>query len=327
MSKFQPKYNIELIEKFVIENSECKLLSKEYIGYSEKMKFECECGNPFITTFAKFKDRNKRQCNKCGRKRTSDYFRIPYSEIVEKIKNETNLILLTKESEYVDTNQSLKLICNCGEPFTTSYKYIFGNNQKQCQDCGKRKSDNAKRYSYQEVKEIVEKDGCRLISKEYTNTKSQLDLICKCGKPFHTRLEIIKTYNKHQCNDCGYGGKIPSLLEEKIEWLLLTNNVTYKTQYSFEDCRYKGILKFDFAIFDKNLTLKFLIEADGIQHFKPFEFYGGEENFKIIKKRDKIKDEYCNTNQIKLIRIPYYYKDEEIKLILFKELQDMQILC
>ncbi|AJE10595.1 hypothetical protein EXN65_18305 [Clostridium botulinum] len=72
------KLNIEEVRNFVKNNSECELLSTEYINNSTKMKFKCICGDEFETSFAKFKDRNKRQCSKCGRlnqikKRKHDY--------------------------------------------------------------------------------------------------------------------------------------------------------------------------------------------------------------------------------------------------------------
>jgi len=62
-----------------------------------------------------------------------------------------------------------------------------------------------------------------------------------------------------------------------------------------------------------------LIEYDGIQHFKPIKYFGGEEKFKFQQKTDFIKNEYCKNNNIKLLRIPYWEFDN-IKLILAKEL-------
>lgn len=60
------KYTIELIDKFVKENSSSVLLSKEYKNVKEKLKFKCECGRVFETPFDNFKNSNKRQCNHCS---------------------------------------------------------------------------------------------------------------------------------------------------------------------------------------------------------------------------------------------------------------------
>lgn len=51
------------------------------------------------------------------------------------------------------------------------------------------------------------------------------------------------------------------------------------------------------------------IEFDGIQHFEPVEYFGGEKTFLRTIECDKIKNEYCSKNNIRLIRIKY---DEDI---------------
>lgn len=57
-----------------------------------------------------------------------------------------------------------------------------------------------------------------------------------------------------------------------------------------------------------------LIEFDGKQHFEPSDLFGGEAGFKIRKINDNIKDTFCATENIKLLRIPYFdmNKIEEI---------------
>ena len=61
-------------------------------------------------------------------------------------------------------------------------------------------------------------------------------------------------------------------------------------------------MRLDFYIEDINLA----IEYDGQQHYKPIEKFGGQEEFEKTIYRDKLKDKYCNDNNIQLIRIPYY---------------------
>ena len=57
-----------------------------------------------------------------------------------------------------------------------------------------------------------------------------------------------------------------------------------------------------------------LIEYDGEGHYKPIRRghmteEEAEENLKQIQFRDNIKNEYCKQNNIPLIRIPYWEKD------------------
>lgn len=71
------------------------------------------------------------------------------------------------------------------------------------------------------------------------------------------------------------------------------------------------MLTFDFYLPEHNIC----IEYDGEQHFKPIKIFGGNLYFKQIKYHDKIKTQYCKTNNIELIRIPYT-KFKNIKQIL-----------
>ena len=51
------------------------------------------------------------------------------------------------------------------------------------------------------------------------------------------------------------------------------------------------------------------IEYDGEQHFKPTEFFGGEEGLRRTIERDEIKNRYCKDNNIILYRISYKDRD------------------
>lgn len=95
--------------------------------------------------------------------------------------------------------------------------------------------------------------------------------------------------------------------------LLDSWEIEYETQKTFDNCRNKRKLLFDFYIKDANL----LIEYDGEQHYFPVR--GGMKQFNITNKNDYIKDLYCLNNNINLLRIPYYKKDD-IPYILFDNL-------
>lgn len=107
--------------------------------------------------------------------------------------------------------------------------------------------------------------------------------------------------------------------EEIIGKLLKNKGVTFAKEYSFNNLKSDlgGILRFDFAIFDKNNNLKQLIEYDGEQHFKATEIWGGEEGLLHRKDNDKKKDLYCKIHNIKLVRIPYW----KLKNLTFEDLE------
>ena len=103
-------------------------------------------------------------------------------------------------------------------------------------------------------------------------------------------------------------GCINSHGEEIIAQLLTKNNITFSKQYIFNELKGTrgGVLRFDFAIFKNNKLIE-LIEFDGRQHiYGPDGAWTKSYSLDVIQENDKRKNEYCNENNIKLVRVPYY---------------------
>lgn len=89
--------------------------------------------------------------------------------------------------------------------------------------------------------------------------------------------------------------------ENLIQKYLIDNDIDFKRNYSFKDCVYRSKLFFDFYLPKYNTCLEF----DGEQHFNRFRWENDNEKLKIRIKRDEIKNQYCQDNNIDLIRIKY----------------------
>lgn len=141
--------------------------------------------------------------------------------------------------------------------------------------------------------------------------------------------------NQFQCNQCGYiwEQKLYSLShcprcestwssgEQMVAQILEDNNIQYVPQYRFDDCKYKGQLSFDFYLPEYNIC----IEYHGKQHYVPIEYFGGQKNFETQIRRDNIKKEYCNKNNILLIDIPYTYNSiDTISQYLLTQINNQQ---
>lgn len=96
--------------------------------------------------------------------------------------------------------------------------------------------------------------------------------------------------------------------EIKIEEILNNTDLYYEEEYSFPNLISSSgrPLRFDFAIFDDNKELDFLIEFQGIQHYEAKSKFGGVSGLKRQQYNDMKKREYCLKNNIKLIIIPYW---------------------
>ena len=104
--------------------------------------------------------------------------------------------------------------------------------------------------------------------------------------------------------------------EKKIKEYLDNNNIEYIQQYRFEDCRNKKPLPFDFYLPEYNMC----IEYDGEQHFSENRAFGGADRFWITVIHDATKNQYCEDNNINILRIPFW-ELKNIEEILKKEIK------
>ena len=96
--------------------------------------------------------------------------------------------------------------------------------------------------------------------------------------------------------------------EIKIEEILQYAGLDFVEEYSFPDLISSSgrPLRFDFAIFDDDGELDFLIEYQGIQHYEPKSKFGGAAGLRKQQFNDNKKRLYCKEHGITLIAIPYW---------------------
>lgn len=172
-----------------------------------------------------------------------------------------------------------------------------------CQECLK------KEVSKRMWKDLTGQTINQLLVLERIGNSSQGNVIykCKClncGKTLNVNSLALNSKKPQIACGCTRASKG----EIKIEQLLQEMNIEYKTQFSFPDCCYIKPLRFDFAVF-KNNELKALIEYQGQQHYECLNNPAWEDNqekFTARLIRDKIKQTFCEKNNIPLILIPYY---------------------
>lgn len=95
--------------------------------------------------------------------------------------------------------------------------------------------------------------------------------------------------------------------EIKIEEVLTQAGLVFEQEYSFPDLLSLSghPLRFDFAVFDDEHQLEFLIEYQGIQHYEPKSKFGGYTGLRKQQYNDMRKREYCKAHNIILLAIPY----------------------
>lgn len=127
---------------------------------------------------------------------------------------------------------------------------------------------------------------------EYTGKNKPIRIVCR----YHGEFEQLAKLHLS-----GYGCKKckMSKLEIWIKKILDDRQINWEYNKKFDSLKWKKGLSFDFWLPDYRIA----IECDGIQHREPVEFFGGKARLDEQIQKDNIKTEWCQQNQVFLIRI------------------------
>lgn len=118
---------------------------------------------------------------------------------------------------------------------------------------------------------------------------------------FCTRIDYYRELSN--CDAKNDMLKTESRLEYKVRKFLEEQNIPYKTQFRFMDCRgEKYPLPFDFCLYYTEDN-RLLIEVDGEQHFRKSTIWAN--SFEPTQKNDRRKNYYCQQHNIPLLRLTY----------------------
>ena len=95
--------------------------------------------------------------------------------------------------------------------------------------------------------------------------------------------------------------------EIKIEEILDMAGLNYQEEYIFPGLNSSNgrPLRFDFAVFDDDGNIDFLIEYQGKQHYEASSKYGGKKGLFQQQHNDNKKRRFCALKEIPLVEIPY----------------------
>lgn len=206
---------------------------------------------------------------------------------------------------YKNTETKMTCHCNlCGFEWDISPHEFY--NIKGCPQCQTNHVYTKDEFNFKLNRKYG--DEYRLVEK-YTPKKIKLKFYHKkCDDYFDARPADL-LHGGTGCPHCNQ-----SKGEMKIRKYLRDRSILFIEQKRFIDCKYKRHLPFDFYI----PSLRLAIEYDGAQHTQPNHFKRDINTFKEGQLRDHIKDWYCRSHHIMLIRIPYTAKTlDQIKSYLY----------
>lgn len=270
-----------------------------------KWHCKCNCGNEFDVIADNLKRRPYMTCQECANKNRSEHNRI---DVVGKKFGRLTVVDILWEYD----RAKVVCKCDCGNDYIGVKADVVSNHTRSC---GCLQSENTSVANTKDWTGHVSDYGIEFLVRDKMNKNGQWLWKCRCGICGNTFIALPAKVNNGHITSCGC--RIQSSGEDYIRNLLTEYNIDFIPQYTFDDCKLKYTLRFDFAIID-NEKLLGLIEYDGKQHFEPIEFFGGVEGFNETKKRDEVKNIYCEIHNIPLIRLPYTLSTDEIKTQIYE---------
>ena len=261
-----------------VENEGYKLIGK-YKNVMTKIELECDKHHRYFVVPHSFKGGSR--CPVCSGN-NSETSKLDFIKQVEK---EGYKML----GEYVNNSSKVELECD------KHHKYFVSPNSFKsgcrCPICAGNNSETAKLDFIKQV----ENEGYKVIG-EYVNNRTKIELECDKHHRYFVAPSSFKSGSR--CPHCGTISHGEVLTKKILD--------EYNCKYEFQK-RFDGLvglngrqLSYDFFV-DNYL----LIEIQGEQHYKPIDWYGGEEKFKQQQEHDRRKRDYAKENGYELLEIPY----------------------
>lgn len=202
--------------------------------------------------------------------------------------------------------------CECGTIKPVWVINLINNRSKDC-GCGRKAMLRETRTKNLVGKKFGKLTVVELLEESNDFNRRLYRCKCDCGNEVVIPSSSLTTGHTNSC------GCLVSYWNMYIEKFFNKNNIENQPEYPviIDGARYR----FDFYLPQYNL----FIEYDGQQHYEPMRFYreNEEKNEEVLRKtqeRDKIKNKYCEDNNINLLRIPYW-ESKNIETIINNRLQ------
>lgn len=255
----------------------------------------CDCGNITIVSSGHLKTGHTRSCGKCGKfDLKSDFTGQRFSR----------LVVLERCDEwytYPNGDKDYKWLCQCDCGNITIVRGNTLRNKYFTQSCGCWRKEETIRDE-----DMIGHDfgSCRVESRAdriYVTETASVDAwncVCVCGNHFVARGPQLRIGKVTSC-----GCISTSKWEAWTARYLDEHNISYDVQKTYDDLRGVGnhLLLYDFCV---NIDSRdVLIECQGIQHYQPVDYFGGQETYERQIEHDNRKREYANKHNIPLIEI------------------------
>lgn len=246
---------------------------------------QCECGTILSVQTEHLKSGHTTSCGCKAKERMNDITGQKFGKLT---------VLRPLEERASNRQIVWECQCECGTIVTARGDYLRSGRAVTCGSATCRGTEKDMVGLKFGKLTVISKSDYKNNSSNHTYWNCQ----CECGNKCVVSGVNLRMGNTVSC------GCIVSKGEQLIGNILTKLNILYKTQKTFDTCRFidtNALAKFDFYV-----NNSYLIEFDGRQHYEYTDSgWNTEENYVKTQEHDNFKNQWCEENSIPLIRIPY----------------------
>lgn len=260
-------------------------------------KCQCKCGNIVEVSAESLKRNMPHDCGCVKLQLQKEKERTKENKINYLVgKRFGKLVVEARTEERINGSVVWKCKCDCGGYKNVPTHLLTSNHTQSC-GCLVREV---------QWNDLTNQRFGKLIALYPCNYKRSSSIIwhckCDCGNECN-----VESYNLRKGITQSCGCITSSIGETNIQTILQENNIEYRKEYTVKEI---GNLRFDFALLENKKVVR-LIEFDGIQHFtsRSGVWNDTENELQKRQKRDNRKNKWAIDNNIPLVRIPYWERD------------------
>lgn len=277
----------------------------------------CTCGKEVITRASSLKSGHTKGCGQKHRQfedLTGKKF--GHLTVIERVENKGLYVMW-------------RCKCDCGNETVTRATSLKNGHTRSC---GCAHSDGAMGIGLQDI--TGQKFGRWTVLYENGRLKEPRGRLvtlwhcrCECGTERDLRSGTLKSglslscgcFKYEQLSKLAAQGFGISKAEQVVNTYLQSLKLYYEPQKIYSDLKSKSgyPLSYDFLVYLQGKPY-ILIECQGVQHYRPVEYFGGEKQFRIQQENDRLKRKYAMKISLPLVEIPYTCKTDEFIIQLLK---------
>jgi len=288
-------------------------LSKEYKNRRTKMWWQCSHGHVWEAVFGSLRNAGS-GCPLCYEENRSKKARKHTITDAQQLAESRGGMCLSEV--YINNREPMVWKCEHGHVWEASFNRIK-DSRNWCPECYNTRRGSTQRLSIHDMKDLARTMRGVCLSQKYINDSTPIRWRCENDHVWSARPTHIK--RGHWCPYCRGESRGEGIVRELLEDVTERSFPRRGTNWLMN----VGGNKLIFDGYCEELEIAF--EFNGRQHYEEVDYFTRSRSFEQQVRDDQTKKRLCEEMGVKLIVIPHWMNEEEIRTCVYEQLESLNI--